>query len=63
MYQGIIALIAVAVNGTKPDGTPFAIFSSGVAGFLEQLGLPVPFVAVITLFVGYLLTLGGYNNV
>ena len=33
---GIIVLVvvgAVAVNGTKPDGTPFAIFSSGVAGF------------------------------
>lgn len=36
---GIVALIvvgAVAVNGTKPDGTPFAIFSAGVAGFLER---------------------------
>ena len=36
---GIVALVvvgAVAVNGTKPDGTPFAIFSSGVAGFLEK---------------------------
>lgn len=32
---GIVSLVvvgAVAVNGTKPDGTPFAIFSSGVAG-------------------------------
>ncbi len=40
---GIVSLVvvgAVAVNGTKPDGTPFAIFSSGVAGFLEKLGLP-----------------------
>ena len=40
---GIVALVvvgAVAVNGTKPDGTPFAIFSSGVAGFLEKLGVP-----------------------
>lgn len=117
---GIISLVvvgAVAVNGTKPDGTPFAIFSSGVAGFLEKLGLPVQFATVfmtmcvsalaltsldsvarigrmsfqelfygdttdpakmpvwqriltnkyfatvITLFFGYLLTLGGYNNV
>lgn len=117
---GIIALVvvgAVAVNGTKPEGTPFAIFSSGVAGFLEKLGLPVQFATVfmtmcvsalaltsldsvarigrmsfqelfygdttdpakmsplrriltnkyfatvITLFFGYLLTLGGYNNV
>ena len=117
---GIIALVvvgAVAVNGTKPDGTPFAIFSSGVAGFLEILGMPNHvatvfmtmcvsalaltsldsvarigrmsfqelfyegttdpskmdllhkvltnkyFATVITLFFGYLLTLGGYNNI
>ena len=117
---GIVSLVvvgAVAVNGTKPDGTPFAIFSSGVAGFLEKFGLPVQvatvfmtmcvsalaltsldsvarigrmsfqelfysdttdpakmsplqrvltnkyFATVITLFFGYLLTLGGYNNV
>ena len=117
---GIISLVvvgAVAVNGTKPDGTPFVIFSSGVAGFLEKMGLPVQlatvfmtmcvsalaltsldsvarigrmsfqelfygdttdpakmpgwqklltnkyFATVITLFFGYLLTLGGYNNV
>ena len=117
---GIVSLVvvgAVAVNGTKPDGTPFSIFSSGVAGFLEKFGLPVQvatvfmtmcvsalaltsldsvarigrmsfqelfyddttdpakmsplqrvltnkyFATVITLFFGYLLTLGGYNNV
>ena len=117
---GIVALIvvgAVAVNGTKPDGTPFAIFSAGVAGFLEKLGVPVQlatvfmtmcvsalaltsldsvarigrmsfqelflgdttdtakmtpvqrvltnkyFATIITLVFGYLLTLGGYNNV
>lgn len=117
---GILSLVvvgAVAVNGTKPDGTPFAIFSSGVAGFLEKLGVPVQvatvfmtmcvsalaltsldsvarigrmsfqelfygdttdpakmpvwqkivtnkYVAtVVTLVCGYLLTLGGYNNV
>ncbi|MDD7713316.1 MAG: carbon starvation CstA family protein [Lachnobacterium sp.] len=117
---GIVALVvvgAVAVNGTKPDGTPFAIFSSGVAGFLEKLGVPNHvatvfmtmcvsalaltsldsvarigrmsfqelfygdttdpekmsawqrvltnkyFATVITLFFGYLLTLGGYTNV
>ncbi len=117
---GVVALIvvgAVAVNGTKPDGTPFAIFSAGVAGFLEKMGVPVQlatvfmtmcvsalaltsldsvarigrmsfqelflgdttdttkmtpvqrvltnkyFATVITLFFGYLLTLGGYNNV
>ena len=117
---GIIALVvvgAVAVNGTKPEGTPFAIFSSGVAGFLEILGVPVEiatvfmtmcvsalaltsldsvarigrmsfqelfyedttdpekmggvrkvltnkyFATVITLFFGWLLCQGGYNNV
>lgn len=117
---GIIALVvvgAVAVNGTKPEGTPFSIFSSGVAGFLEMLGVPVDiatvfmtmcvsalaltsldsvarigrmsfqelfyedttdpakmsgirkvltnkyFATVITLFFGWLLCLGGYNNV
>ena len=117
---GIVALVvvgAVAVGGTKPEGTPFAIFSSGVAGFLEKLGIPVQvatvfmtmcvsalaltsldsvarigrmsfqelfygestdpkqmtpaqrvltnkyFATVITLFFGYLLTLGGYSNV
>ena len=117
---GIVALVvvgAVAVGGTKPEGTPFAIFSSGVARFLEKLGVPVQvatvfmtmcvsalaltsldsvarigrmsfqelfygestdpkqmtpaqrvltnkyFATVITLFFGYLLTLGGYSNV
>ena len=47
---GIVALVvvgAVAVNGTKPaDLTPFAIFSSGVAGFLEKMGLPVQLATV-----------------
>ena len=117
---GIIALVvvgAVAVNGTKPDGTPFSIFSAGVAGFLETMGVPVEvatvfmtmcvsalaltsldsvarigrmsfqelfyedttdpaqmkgirkvltnkyFATIITLFFGWLLCLGGYNNV
>lgn len=117
---GIVALVvvgAVAVNGTKPEGTPFAIFSSGVAGFLELLGVPNEiavvfmtmcvsalaltsldsvarigrmsfqelfyddttdpakmdtlhkiltnkyFATIITLIPGYLLTLGGYNNI
>ncbi|MBQ2283693.1 MAG: carbon starvation protein A [Agathobacter sp.] len=117
---GIIALVvvgAVAVNGIKPDGTPFSIFSAGVAGFLETLGVPVEiatvfmtmcvsalaltsldsvarigrmsfqelfyedttdpakmsgirkvltnkyFATIITLFFGWLLCLGGYNNV
>ena len=117
---GIVALVvvgAVASNGTKPAGTPFAIFSAGVAGFLEKMGVPVElatvfmtmcvsalaltsldsvarigrmsfqelfyddttdtskmdglhkvltnkyFATVVTLVCGYLLTLGGYNNV
>ena len=41
---GVIALVvvgAVAVNGTKPEGTPFSIFSTGVAGFFEKCGIPV----------------------
>ena len=36
---GVVALVvvgAVAVNGTKPEGTPFSIFSTGVAGFFEK---------------------------
>ena len=117
---GVIALVvvgAVAVDGVKPDGTPFAIFSSGIAGFLEKLGIPNQiatvfmtmcvsalaltsldsvarigrmsfqelfyedttdpskmgpvrkvltnkyFATIITLFFGFLLTLGGYNNI
>lgn len=46
---GVISLIlvgAVAVNGHKPDGTPFAIFSAGVAGFLEKFGVPAEFATV-----------------
>lgn len=46
---GVVALVvvgAVAVNGTKPDGTPFAIFSSGVAGFLIKMGIPKQFATV-----------------
>ena len=38
----IVALIvvgAVAVDGFKPDGTPFQIFSSSVAGFLTNFGM------------------------
>ena len=117
---GVVALVvvgAVAVNGTKPDGTPFSIFSTGVAGFFEKFGIPVQvatvfmtmcvsalaltsldsvarigrmsfqelfygdttdtskmpvwqkvltnkyFATIITLFFGYLLTLGGYSNI
>ena len=112
-----VAGAAAAADGTAAVGTPFQIFSSGVAGLLEMFGLPIYvaqcfmtmcvsalaltsldsvarigrmsfqelflgdttdtakmtpmqkvltnkyFATVITLFFGYLLTLGGYNNV
>lgn len=32
---------AASADGTAATGTPFAIFSSGVAGFLEMFGIPV----------------------
>jgi carbon starvation protein len=106
---------AAAKSGKLPDGTPFQIFSSGVAGFLEKFGMPAyvakcsmtmcvsalclttldsvariarmsmqellydedgkahtpvtqfltnKYVAtVITLFFGFVLSLGGYNNI
>lgn len=116
---GVIALIvvgSVAVNGGVPSGlTPFQIFSQGVAGFLQRLGIPASVANVfmtmcisalalstldsvgrigrlsfqelftsedeeempawkkvltnqyvataITLILGYILCLGGYNNV
>jgi carbon starvation protein len=114
----VVALVVVgaaAKNGIMPKGTPFEIFSSGVAGFLSKLGLPM-FVAqcfmtmcvsalglttldsvarigrmalqellyaddgkahtpvskfltnkyvstIVTLFFGFILSLGGYNNI
>ena len=112
-----VAGAAAAADGTPAAGTPFQIFSRGVAGFFEMFGVPsyaatvfmtmcvsalaltsldsvarigrmsfqelflgdttdtakmTPmqkvltnkyFATVITLFFGYLLTLGGYNNV
>lgn len=36
-----VAGAAAAADGTPATGTPFQIFSSGVAGFLEMFGLPV----------------------
>ena len=36
-----VAGAAAAADGTPASGTPFAIFSSGVAGFLEMFGIPV----------------------
>lgn len=40
---GVVALVvagSVAVGGKLPEGTPFAIFSGSVAGFLEMFGIP-----------------------
>ena len=36
-----VAGAAASADGTAASGTPFAIFSSGVAGFLEMFGIPV----------------------
>ena len=36
-----VAGAAAAVDGTPADGTPFQIFSRGVAGFFEMFGVPV----------------------
>lgn len=36
-----VAGAAAAKNGTPADGTPFQIFSRGVAGFFEKMGMPV----------------------
>lgn len=112
-----VAGAAAAADGTAASGTPFQIFSSGVAGFFEMFGIPVYaaqcfmtmcvsalaltsldsvarigrmsfqelfmgeaadgsdltgvrklftnkyFSTVITLFFGFLLCLGGYNNI
>ncbi len=36
-----VAGAAASADGTAASGTPFQIFSSGVAGFLEMFGIPV----------------------
>ena len=36
-----VAGAAASADGTAATGTPFAIFSSGVAGFLEMFGIPM----------------------
>lgn len=47
VLESLLAVIALCVagaaakNGALPSGTPFAIFSSGVAGFFEMFGVPV----------------------
>ena len=48
LLESLLAVLALCVagaaasaDGTPAAGTPFAIFSSGVAGFLEGFGIPV----------------------
>ena len=48
VLESLLAVIALCVagaaagaDGTAAVGTPFQIFSSGVAGFLEMFGIPV----------------------
>ena len=36
-----VAGAAASADGTAATGTPFQIFSAGVAGFLEMFGMPV----------------------
>lgn len=115
---GVVSLVIVcsaATNGQLPEGTPFQIFSTAVAGFFAMFGMPQDianciltmcvsalaltsldavarigrmsfqelfsvdegqemtimqkvctnkyFSTVITLFIGYLLCLGGYMNI
>ena len=48
LLESLLAVLALCVagaaasaDGTPAAGTPFAIFSAGVAGFLEMFGIPV----------------------
>lgn len=47
VLESLLAVIALCVagaaakNGIPADGTPFQVFSNGVAGFLEMFGIPV----------------------
>jgi carbon starvation protein len=41
-----VAGAAAAADGTAATGTPFQIFSRGVAGFFEMFGIPVHFATV-----------------
>mgnify|MGYP001087142020 CR=1 FL=1 len=48
LLESLLAVLALCVagaaasaDGTPATGTPFAIFSSGVAGLLEMFGLPI----------------------
>lgn len=46
VLESLLAVVALVVAGAAskggilPTGTPFVIFSTGVAGFLEKLGMP-----------------------
>ena len=52
ILESVLAVLALCVagaaakNGVPADGTPFQIFSSGVAGFFEKMGLSVHFSTV-----------------
>lgn len=54
----VIALVAVgslAVGGKIPEGTPFQLFATAIAGFLELLGIPKYIaICVLTMFVSAL---------
>ena len=41
-----VAGAAAAADGTPASGTPFQIFSRGVAGFFEMFGVPVSIATV-----------------
>lgn len=52
ILESVLAVLALCVagaaakNGVPADGTPFQIFSRGVAGFFEKMGLSVHFSTV-----------------
>ena len=52
ILESVLAVLALCVagaaakNGIPAEGTPFQIFSSGVAGFFEKMGLSVHFSTV-----------------
>ena len=41
VLESLLAVIALCVAGAPAAGTPFQVFSSGVAGFFEMFGIPV----------------------
>ena len=45
-YGAMVLESLLAVLGTPASGTPFQIFSRGVAGFFEMFGIPVHFATV-----------------